>query len=100
VRRRSEESRPCPPRHIGPGLPEVNPRRNRRDAKALLCNEQSQEGQIDTYNAHKTTTEVRQGSRTLDNFWVLVISTVAIVAVFAIIYLVFAANTPPSVISP
>jgi anti-sigma-K factor RskA len=55
---------------------------------------------MDTYNAHQTTTEVRQGSRTLDNFWVLVISTVAIVAVFAIIYLVFAANTPPSVISP
>ena len=55
---------------------------------------------MDTYDAHKTTTEVRQASRTRDNFWVLVISTVAIVAIFAIIYLVFSANTPPSVISP
>lgn len=55
---------------------------------------------METYDAHKTTTEVRQGSRTLDNFWVLVISVVAIVAIFAIIFLVFSANTPPSVISP
>jgi hypothetical protein len=55
---------------------------------------------MDTYDAHKTTTEVRQGSRTLDNFWVLVISTIAIVAVFAIIFLVFSASTPPSAISP
>ncbi|MBN9303622.1 MULTISPECIES: hypothetical protein [unclassified Devosia] len=53
-----------------------------------------------TYDAHKTTTEVRQANRTLDNFWVLVISTVAIVAVFAIIFLVFFANTPASVVSP
>lgn len=55
---------------------------------------------MDTYDAHKTTTEVRQGSRTLDNFWVLVISVVAVVAIFAVIYLVFAASTPPSAISP
>jgi hypothetical protein len=52
---------------------------------------------MDTYDAHKTTTEVRQASRTLDNFWVLVISVVAIVAIFAIIYL---ATAPVSVISP
>ena len=37
---------------------------------------------METYDAHKTTTEVRQGNRTLDNFWVLVISTVAVVALF------------------
>ena len=55
---------------------------------------------METYDAHKTKTEVRQGSRTLDNFWVLIISTVAIVAVFAIIFLVFFANTPPSVPNP
>ena len=51
---------------------------------------------METYDPHKTTTEVRQGSRTLDNFWVLVISTVAVVAVFAIMYLVFFAGTPPT----
>ena len=54
----------------------------------------------DTYDAHKTATEVRQGSRTLDNFWVLIISGVVVVALFAIIFFVFFANTPPSAISP
>ena len=54
---------------------------------------------METYDAHKSTTEVRQASRRMGNFWVLIISTVAIVALFAIIFLVFAANTPPSVIS-
>lgn len=52
---------------------------------------------METYDAHKTTTEVRQGSRTLDNFWVLVISGIAIIAVFAIIYF---ATAPAGVISP
>ena len=55
---------------------------------------------METYNAHKTTTEVRGASRTLDNFWVLIISTAVIVALFAIIFIVFAMNTPPSAISP
>lgn len=55
---------------------------------------------METYDAHKTKTEVRQGSRTLDNFWVLIISTVAIVALFAIIFLVFFVNTPVSVPNP
>jgi flagellar basal body-associated protein FliL len=59
-----------------------------------------QEGQVDTYDAHKTTTEVRQASRTLDNLWVLIISVLAIVAIFGAIYLVFFFNTPPSAISP
>jgi len=47
-----------------------------------------------TYDAHKSATEVRQGSRTLDNMWVLVISTVLVIALFAIVYLVFFATTP------
>ena len=51
---------------------------------------------METYDAHKTTTEVRQGSRNLDNFWVLVISGIAIIAVFAIIYFVTA---PAGVVS-
>ena len=54
---------------------------------------------METYDAHKTTTEVRQANRTLDNFWVLIISTAAIVALFAIIFLVFFATTP-SPVSP
>jgi hypothetical protein len=51
---------------------------------------------METYDPHKTTTEVRQANRRLDNFWVLIISTVAVVALFAIIYFVFFATTPPS----
>jgi len=74
--------------------------RNRRDGKALVCNSLPKEGQMETYDSHKTTTEVRQGSRTLDNFWVLVISTIAVIAIFAIIFFIFFANTPPSAISP
>ena len=55
---------------------------------------------METYDAHKSTTEVRQASRTLDNFWVLIISGVAIIALFAIIFLVFFVNTPTTAISP
>ena len=51
---------------------------------------------MEVYDAKKSTTEVRQGSRTLDNFWVLIISTVLVVALFAIIYFVFFATTPPT----
>lgn len=49
------------------------------------------------YDAEKTDVEVRQGSRRLGNFWVLIISTLAVVALFAIIFLVFAVNTPSGV---
>lgn len=55
---------------------------------------------MDTYDAKKSDVEARQGSRRLGNFWVLIISTVVVVALFAIIFMVFSANTPPSVISP
>ena len=55
---------------------------------------------METYDAHKTTTEVRQANRTLDNFWVLIISVVAVVALFAIVFLVFFVNTPTTAISP
>jgi len=55
---------------------------------------------METYDSHKTTTEVRGASPRLDNFWVLIISTVVVVALFAIVYIVFAMNTPPSVIQP
>ena len=49
---------------------------------------------METYDAHKTTTEVRQANRSLDNFWVLIISTGVVIALFAIIFLVFFVNTP------
>jgi hypothetical protein len=55
---------------------------------------------MDTYDAHKTTTEARQGDRNLDNFWVLIISGAIVVALFALVFFVFFASAPPSVISP
>jgi hypothetical protein len=55
---------------------------------------------METYDARKQTTEVRQGSRRLDNFWVLIVSIAVVIAAFAIIYLFFYVTTPPSVITP
>jgi hypothetical protein len=78
----------------------VKSRRNRRRIKALVCHETSRRGKMETYDAHKTATEARQASPRLDNFWVLIISTAVVVAVFAIIFLVFTGNTPPSVPNP
>lgn len=54
---------------------------------------------METYDAHKTTTEVRGANKRLGNFWVLIVSTAVIVALFAIIYIVYAMNTPASSIS-
>lgn len=54
---------------------------------------------MEVYDAKKTATEVRQANRRLENFWVLIISTGAVIALFAIIYIIFFANTPASVIS-
>jgi hypothetical protein len=42
-----------------------------------------------TYDAHKSTTEVRQGSRRLVNLRVLVWSLLAIILAFGLIYLFF-----------
>ena len=55
---------------------------------------------METYDPKKTTTEVRGGSRRLDNFWVLIISVVVLVIAFAVIFFVFNANTPSSVPNP
>jgi anti-sigma-K factor RskA len=55
--------------------------------------------QMEVYDAKKTTTEVRQANHQHGNFWVLIISMASVIALFAIIYFVFFANTPPSVIS-
>jgi hypothetical protein len=79
----------------------VKPRRNPSLIKALLFAMRPQRrGKMETYDAHKTATEARQASPRLDNFWVLIISTAVVVAVFAIIFLVFTGTTPPSVPNP
>lgn len=48
-----------------------------------------------TYDAHKSTTEVRQGSRRLMNFRVLIWSLVGVVLAFGLIYLAFYVMAPP-----
>ena len=66
-------------------------------AKALLSHSNLLEGQkMEVYDPHKSTTEIRQASPRLGNFWVLIVSTVLVVALFAIVFLVFFANTPPT----
>ena len=47
------------------------------------------------YDAEKSTTEVRQGSRRLMNFRVLIWSLLGIILAFGLIYLVFYAMAPP-----
>lgn len=49
---------------------------------------------METYDAHKSTSEVRQGSGRMMNFRVLILSLVAIVALFGIIYAVSTAIQP------
>jgi uncharacterized membrane protein YbhN (UPF0104 family) len=53
---------------------------------------------METYDAHKNTTEVRQGDRRKLNLRVLVISLAAVIVLFAIVYFVFFASTPPSAV--
>lgn len=43
----------------------------------------------EVYDAHKTTTEVRQANRRTTNFRVLIISMILIVIAFALIYFAF-----------
>lgn len=49
---------------------------------------------METYDAHKSTPEVRQGSRRLMNFRVLILSLVGIIAVFGILYAISTAIQP------
>ncbi len=49
---------------------------------------------METYDAHKSSTEARQGSRRKMNFRVLILSLVGIVAVFGIIYAISTAIQP------
>lgn len=49
---------------------------------------------METYDAHKSTAEVRQGSRRLMNFRVLILSLIGIVAAFGILYAISTAIQP------
>jgi hypothetical protein len=50
---------------------------------------------MQTYDAHKSTNEVRQGSGRLMNFRVLIWSILGVIVAFGLIYLVFYAMAPP-----
>ena len=45
---------------------------------------------METYDPHKSRTEIRQGSSRMMNMRVLVLSLLGIVVLFAILYLVYA----------
>lgn len=47
-----------------------------------------------TYDANKTTTEVRQGSRRLGNFRVLIFSLIGVILLFALIFILFSVYAP------
>ncbi len=49
---------------------------------------------MQTYNANKTTPEVRQGSGRMMNFRVLILSLVGIIAVFGILFAISTAIQP------
>lgn len=49
---------------------------------------------METYDPHKSTTDVRQASPRKMNMRVLVISLIGVVVLFAIIYLIFAMSQP------
>lgn len=53
---------------------------------------------MQTYDAHKNTTEVRQGNRRMMNTRVLIISGALVVLAFALIYLVFFIQPNPTAI--
>lgn len=52
---------------------------------------------METYDPNKNTTEVRQGSPRKMNSRVLVISMIAVVAVFAIVLIIFNITQPGTV---
>lgn len=53
---------------------------------------------MEVYDPHKSTTEVRQANSRLGNFWVLIVSMVLVIVLFAIAYFVFFANTPATAV--
>ena len=53
---------------------------------------------METYDADKTTTEVRQGNKRRMNLRVLAISLIGIVVLFAILFIVSTMNTPPTAV--
>lgn len=54
---------------------------------------------METYEPHKNTTEVRQGSKRTMNFRVLVISILVLIALFAAIWAFYAMMPEGNVIS-
>ena len=54
---------------------------------------------MEVYDPQKSTTEVRQANNRLGNFWVLIVSVALVVALFAIVFIVFSTTqTPPTAV--
>ncbi len=53
----------------------------------------------ETYDAHKSTTEVRQGNRRQMTMRVLIISVILVVLAFAAIYVFFLMSTPATTVA-
>jgi hypothetical protein len=53
---------------------------------------------METYDPNKNTTEVRQGNRRTMNLRVLIIATIVVVAVFAVLFTIFATGPDGTVL--
>ena len=51
---------------------------------------------MQTYDPRKNPTEIRQANPRRMNLRVLIFSTLGIIVLFAILYLIYAANQPPA----
>lgn len=71
--------------------------RNTRSTQEFFPDSDQLEPEMRTYDPHKNTTETRQGDRKVWTARVLVIATVAVVVLFALIWWIFAMQTPPGV---
>jgi uncharacterized membrane protein YbhN (UPF0104 family) len=73
---------------------------NRDPKQAFLWLPSEEPLMPETYDAHKSTTEVRQANRRQMNLRVLVISIVLVVVAFAAIYVFFFAMPPSNTVTP
>jgi hypothetical protein len=71
---------------------------NRANCPGVQNDDSSKEHTMETYDAHKSTTEVRQGNRRQMNLRVLIISTVIVVVAFAAIWIFFLSQPPGNTI--
>jgi hypothetical protein len=72
------------------------PERNRRHVRTFALTS-SKERRMETYDPDKNPTEVRQASPRKMNLRVLIMSLIGVVALFAIIFIIFTVTQPAPV---